>query len=129
LSTKFVASLLNASTCIKKNTLFTALKIELRVREHERKFSFSERSSCLNNAELESLFVESVYTIKHKIGRTIDGHIDYTNDLYGYVRDAFKVSLEDYERLLAKTNEEKVRQIFFGSCPKKKRKLGNLIFF
>jgi hypothetical protein len=50
--------------------------------------------------------MEAIYTIKHKIGKTIDGHSEYANDLYTYVQEAFK--LDNCERLLSKMDEEKV---------------------
>ncbi len=74
-------------------------------KEHERKFSFCERNPLSRN-ELESIYMEAIYTIKHKIGKTIDGHSEYANDLYTYVQEAFK--LDNCERLLSKMDEEKV---------------------
>ena len=56
------------------------------------------------------MYVEALYTVKHKIGRTIDGHSDYMTDLNLYLQDAFKFSSDDHKRLLAKVTEEKVIQ-------------------
>lgn len=58
--------------------------------------------------QLEILYIEALYTIKHKIGTTSDQHLSGVEDLFDYVRQAFDMSLEDHDRLLLKVNEEKV---------------------
>lgn len=73
----------------------------------EKNFGIVYEKSNLSKTEKELLYIEALYTIKHKIGRTIDGHSDYKNDLNLYLQDAFKISSEDHERLLAKVKEEK----------------------
>ncbi|WAQ96587.1 BAIP3-like protein, partial [Mya arenaria] len=57
--------------------------------------------------EFEMLYVEVLYTIKHKIGITIGGHLPFIQDLYQYAQQAFKVSPEDHARLLAQATKEK----------------------
>lgn len=64
-------------------------------------------------SQKDQLYCEIIYTIKHKIGRTIDGHNDYILDLYKYAKEAFKMSPQDHERLFALTCEEKVNIIKF----------------
>ncbi len=54
------------------------------------------------------LYIETLYTIKHKIGTTISRHSEGQNDLYAYAQEAFGLSPEDHQRLLAKASEEKV---------------------
>lgn len=70
-----------------------------------------EAREQLSTTDLETLYCEIIYTIKHKIGRTIDGHNDYILDLYKYAQEAFKMSQHDHERLFAQTCEEKVNKI------------------
>lgn len=60
--------------------------------------------------QFELLYIEVLYTIKHKIGTTAGGHLPYIQDLYQYAQEAFRISPEDHARLLAKATEEKVRQ-------------------
>lgn len=62
----------------------------------------------ISNEEKEELYCETIYTIQHKIGRTIDGHTDFVHDLYKYAQEAFKMTTEDHERLFQLTSEEKV---------------------
>lgn len=69
--------------------------------------SIGEEVRELSVEEREGIYCEVIYTIKHKIGRTIDGHNDYILDLYKYAQDAFKMSNQDHERLFALTCEEK----------------------
>ncbi|KAH9504114.1 Protein unc-13 D [Bulinus truncatus] len=57
--------------------------------------------------EFELLYIEVLYTIKHKIGTTSGGHSPYIQDLFQYAKEAFGVSPEDHARLLAKATEEK----------------------
>lgn len=61
----------------------------------------------LSKKEFEMLYVEVLYTIKHKIGTTIGGHLPIIQDLYHYAQEAFKVSPEDHARLMAKATKEK----------------------
>ncbi|KAL4240530.1 hypothetical protein ACF0H5_001322 [Mactra antiquata] len=63
----------------------------------------------LSRKEFELLYVEVLYTIKHKIGITIGGHLPFIQDLYQYAQEAFKVSPEDHARLLAQATKEKVK--------------------
>jgi BAI1-associated protein 3 len=59
--------------------------------------------------QFELLYIEVLYTIKHKIGTTSGGHLPFIQDLYLYAQDAFGISPEEHARLLAKASEEKVR--------------------
>ena len=56
----------------------------------------------------ELLYIEVLYTVKHKIGVTSGGHSPYQQDLFQYAKEAFSISPEDHARLLAKATEEKV---------------------
>ena len=61
----------------------------------------------ISAVDKEKLYCELLYTTKHKIGRTIDGHSDFINDLYRYARDAFRMSTELHNQLVAFINDEK----------------------
>lgn len=61
----------------------------------------------LSKHDYELLYIEVLYTIKHKIGTTIGGHLPYMQDLYQYAQDAFGMPPEDHAKLLAKATEEK----------------------
>ena len=62
--------------------------------------------------QFELLYIEVLYTIKHKIGITIGGHLPFIQDLYQYAQEAFRVSPEDHARLLAQATKEKVTSSF-----------------
>ena len=76
----------------------------------EKSFGIVFEKSNISKEEKETMYLEALYTIKHKIGRTIDGHSDYKNDLNLYLQDAFKISSAEHERLVARVTEEKVFQ-------------------
>ncbi|XP_076458622.1 BAI1-associated protein 3-like [Babylonia areolata] len=59
----------------------------------------------LNKNELELLYIEVLYTVKHKIGATSGTHSQH--DLFQYAKEAFSVSPEDHALLLARATEEK----------------------
>lgn len=63
----------------------------------------------MSKEEREKLYCEIMYTIKHKIGRNIDGHNDLSQDLYRYAQQAFGISDDDHKRLFAHICEEKVK--------------------
>lgn len=52
----------------------------------------------------ESLYVEALYTIKHRIGRNADND----HELYEYVQTAFSISASEHARLMTKACQEKV---------------------
>ena len=60
--------------------------------------------------QFELLYIEVLYTIKHKIGATSGSHLPFIQDLYLYAREGFGVTPEDHARLLARASEEKVCQ-------------------
>jgi hypothetical protein len=62
----------------------------------------------ISREEREQLYCEILYTVKHKIGRTIHGHNDFTLDLYRYAQAAFGMFRDDHERLFALVSDEKV---------------------
>lgn len=68
--------------------------------------------SNISAAKKDQLYCEIIYTIQHKIGRTIDGHTDFIVDLYKYAQQAFKMTPEDHERLFQLASEEKVIILF-----------------
>jgi len=63
----------------------------------------------LGEKEKEKLYCEIIYTIKHKIGCTIDGHSNYILGLYKYAQDAFGYSNNHHDRLFELICEEKVK--------------------
>ncbi|RMZ97221.1 BAI1-associated 3 [Brachionus plicatilis] len=77
--------------------------------QDEKHFSFYSNEPWLNisKEKKEQLYCEIIYTIQHKIGRTIDGHTDFIADLYKYAQQAFKMTAQDHERLFQLTSEEK----------------------
>ncbi|XP_061181860.1 BAI1-associated protein 3-like [Saccostrea echinata] len=73
----------------------------------ESQFAIKPEVQRLSKKEFELLYIEVLYTIKHKIGTTAGGHLPYIQDLYQYAQEAFRISPEDHARLLAKATEEK----------------------
>ncbi|CAF0914776.1 unnamed protein product [Rotaria sordida] len=73
----------------------------------EYRITFGEKPQGITSKEYELLYVETLYTIKYKIGTTIPKHSEGENDLYSYAQEAFGLSMEDHQRLLAKASEEK----------------------
>ncbi|XP_076459329.1 LOW QUALITY PROTEIN: BAI1-associated protein 3-like [Babylonia areolata] len=61
----------------------------------------------LSKKEYELLYIEVLYTVKHKIGVTSGGHSPYQQDLFQYAKEAFSISPEDHATLLARATEEK----------------------
>ncbi|XP_014672469.1 PREDICTED: BAI1-associated protein 3-like [Priapulus caudatus] len=57
--------------------------------------------------EFDLLYVEVLYTIKHKLGTTAGEHSPYVDDLYLYAREAFGLTHEEHSRLLSRASEEK----------------------
>ncbi|XP_048763860.1 BAI1-associated protein 3-like isoform X3 [Ostrea edulis] len=73
----------------------------------ESQFAIKPEVQHLSKKEFELLYIEVLYTIKHKIGTTAGGHLPYIQDLYQYAQEAFRISPEDHARLLAKATKEK----------------------
>ncbi|XP_064617037.1 BAI1-associated protein 3-like [Liolophura sinensis] len=82
----------------------------------ELQFSPKPKSHILDKKEFELLYIEVLYTIKHKIGTTTGGHLPYIQDLYQYAQEAFGVNPEDHARLLAKATEEKPPILIINIC-------------
>lgn len=59
--------------------------------------------------EYRLLYIETLYTIKHKIGSSTPDYSVGEQDLYAYAQEAFGLSNEEHRRLLEKASEEKVR--------------------
>ncbi|XP_022257796.1 uncharacterized protein LOC111089483, partial [Limulus polyphemus] len=57
--------------------------------------------------EFEQLYVEVLYTIKHKLGASSGNYDAYAGDLYDYAQEAFGMSSDNHRRLLAVAQEEK----------------------
>ncbi|CAF4554622.1 unnamed protein product [Rotaria sp. Silwood1] len=69
---------------------------------------FTVKTPRITSKEHELLYIETLYTIKHKIGTTTTSkYIQGENDLYAYAQEAFGLLNEDHQRLLEKANEEK----------------------
>ena len=62
--------------------------------------------------QFELLYIEVLYTIKHKVGTTSGHHLPFIQDLYTYARDAFGVAPDEHARLMARASEEKVSECF-----------------
>ncbi|OWF45641.1 BAI1-associated protein 3-like isoform X2 [Mizuhopecten yessoensis] len=73
----------------------------------ETQFAIKPKSQHLTKNEFELLYIEVLYTIKHKIGTTAGGHSPFIQDLYQYAQEAFGISPEDHAHLLARATEEK----------------------
>lgn len=72
------------------------------------RITFAEKPESLTTKEYELLYVETLYTIKHKIGTPASKYSEGENELYSYAQEAFGLSNEDHQRLLDKANEENV---------------------
>ncbi|CAF1349391.1 unnamed protein product [Adineta steineri] len=73
----------------------------------EYRITFGEKPEGITSKEYELLYIETLYTIKHKIGTTTSKYIEGENDLYAYAQEAFGLSPENHLRLLTKASEEK----------------------
>ena len=56
----------------------------------------------------QALYVETLYTIRHRLGGSRNPSAPSDDDLYVYAQNAFGVSASAHERLLAKACMEKV---------------------
>jgi len=74
----------------------------------EYRITFGEKPEGITSKEYELLYIETLYTIKYKIGTTSSTHSGEENDLYAYAQEAFGLSPTEHQRLLNKTSEEKV---------------------
>jgi BAI1-associated protein 3 len=83
-------------------------EIETEKAPPEYRITFGEKPEGITAKEYELLYIETLYTIKHKIGTTISRHSERENDLYLYAQEAFGLLSDDHQRLLAKASEEKV---------------------
>lgn len=72
------------------------------------RITLPEKPESLTTKEYELLYIETLYTIKHKIGISTSKYNEGENELYSYAQEAFTLSNEDHQRLLAIANEEKV---------------------
>ncbi|CAF1488850.1 unnamed protein product, partial [Didymodactylos carnosus] len=82
-------------------------EIESQKAAPEYRITFGEKPPALTENEYQLLYIEVLYTIKHKIGITTSKHIGGENDLYMYAQEAFGIMDEEHQRLLAKASEEK----------------------
>lgn len=74
----------------------------------EYRITFGEKPEGITAKEYQLLYIETLYTIKHKIGTTTARHSEGENELYAYAQEAFGLPPEGHQRLLAKASEEKV---------------------
>ena len=74
----------------------------------EYRITFGEKPEGITSKEYQLLYIETLYTIKHKIGTKTSKYYQEENDMYAYAQEAFGFSNEDHCRLLDKANEEKV---------------------
>ena len=61
--------------------------------------------------QFELLYIEVLYTVKHKVGQTAGCHSPYQEDLFQYAMEAFRVGYDDHNRLLDRASEEKVGMV------------------
>jgi hemerythrin-like domain-containing protein len=90
------------------NLFFQKEEIENEKVPPEYRITFGEKPEGITSKEYKLLYIETLYTIKYKIGTTTSRHIEEENDLYAYAQEAFGLSPADHQSLLAKTSEEKV---------------------
>jgi len=75
----------------------------------EHRIAFTEKPSNLTKEECQLLYIETLYTIKHKIGTTTTAKYSHgQHDLYAYAQEAFGLSPQEHQLLLNRANEEKV---------------------
>jgi hypothetical protein len=75
----------------------------------EYRITFGEKPEGITMKEYRLLYIETLYTIKHKIGSSTPNYNVGENELYAYAQEAFGLSSEEHRRLLEKASEEKVR--------------------
>ena len=63
---------------------------------------------CVLSFQWQALYVETLYTIRHRIGQSRNSNAPTDYDLYDYAQNAFGVSASAHERMLAKACTEKV---------------------
>ena len=56
----------------------------------------------------QALYVETLYTIRHRIGQSRSADAPSDQDLRDYTQNAFGVSATAHDRLMAKACQEKV---------------------
>jgi len=64
-------------------------------------------------SQLRLLYVEVLYTIKHKVGSTSGSYLSAQSDLFEYARRAFRLSDAEHSQLLTQASEEKVSRFPF----------------
>ena len=56
----------------------------------------------------ENLYVEVLYTVKHKVGATTSQHSSLVDELNDYTQEAFHFSREQHQRMMTIASDEKV---------------------
>ncbi|XP_066292964.1 BAI1-associated protein 3-like isoform X1 [Branchiostoma lanceolatum] len=64
-------------------------------------------SQKLSKDELDTLYKELMYTIRHRIGTTSDGHSPFDEDLYNYAQEVFHFTEDRHRALLDRAKELK----------------------
>ncbi|XP_035694349.1 BAI1-associated protein 3-like isoform X2 [Branchiostoma floridae] len=64
-------------------------------------------SRKLSKDELDTLYKELMYTIRHRIGTTSDGHSPFDEDLYNYAQEVFHITEDRHRTLLDRAKELK----------------------
>ena len=80
----------------------------------EYRITFGEKPEGITMKEYRLLYIETLYTIKYKIGSSTPDYSVGEHDLYAYAQEAFGLSNEEHRRLLEKASEEKVRVLLHG---------------
>ncbi|CAL1264883.1 unnamed protein product [Larinioides sclopetarius] len=61
----------------------------------------------IEKKQWQNLYVEVLYTIKHKLGANSSNYVAYTEELYEYARETFNMTHEEHEKFMAVAQDEK----------------------
>ena len=56
----------------------------------------------------ENLYVEVLYTVKHKVGATTSQHSSLVDELNDYAQEAFRFSRDMHQKMMTIASDEKV---------------------
>ncbi|KAF0305308.1 Protein unc-13 D [Amphibalanus amphitrite] len=61
----------------------------------------------VSQQERENLYVEVLYTVKHKVGATTSEHSSLVDELNDYTQEAFHFSRDEHQRMMTIASDEK----------------------